>query len=73
MHPDSLTRKRCLYLLKRIIEDRIDSPDKIEIFQRIFLVLETVDYSYCTLYSFAKALLFFEKSADFFKLGEGLE
>ena len=43
VHPDSLTRKRCLYLLKRIIEDRIDSPDKIEIFQRIFLVLETVD------------------------------
>ena len=43
VHPDNLTRKRCLYLLKRIIEDRIDSPEKIEIFQRIFLVLETVD------------------------------
>ena len=43
VHPDNLTRKRCLYVLKRIIEDRVKNPEKVEIFQRIFLVLETVD------------------------------
>lgn len=40
LHHDNLTRKRALYLLKRLVE-HLDLDEKL--FEKFFLVLETVD------------------------------
>ena len=40
LHHDNLTRKRALYLLKRLVE-HLDFDEKL--FEKFFLVLETVD------------------------------